>query len=221
MVTADGRLIGADAVEHADLFWALRGGGGNFGVAAGFDFTAQPVTSVHFGTIGYQARDVPRLIAGWRDLMRASDEKLTTTLNLMPAVPGRPGRISLACCYASPDADEAAEALRPFRALAPVTSDGIRAMPYAEVFEDMTPLPPGLRMEVRNAFSPRSTTRGSPPSTTCSPAAGRRSRCAAWAARSRASAGTRPLSPTGTPKSCSRPPSCSRSPCRPGCGSRR
>ena len=152
VVTADGRLIGADAVEHADLFWALRGGGGNFGVAAGFDFTAQPVTSVHFGTIGYQAGDVPRLIAGWRDLMRASDEKLTTTLNLMPAVPGRPGRISLACCYASPDADEAAEALRPFRALAPVTSDGIRAMPYAEVLEDMTPLPPGLRMEVRNAF---------------------------------------------------------------------
>ena len=152
VVTADGRLIGADAVEHADLFWALRGGGGNFGVAVGFDFTAQPVTSVHFGTIGYQAGDVPRLIAGWRDLMRASDEKLTTTLNLMPPVPGRPGRISLACCYASPDADEAAEALRPFRALAPVTSDGIRAMPYAEVLEDMTPLPPGLRMEVRNAF---------------------------------------------------------------------
>jgi FAD/FMN-containing dehydrogenase len=51
VVTADGRLIGADAVEHADLFWALRGGGGNFGVAVGFDFTAQPVTSVHFGAI--------------------------------------------------------------------------------------------------------------------------------------------------------------------------
>jgi FAD/FMN-containing dehydrogenase len=105
VVTADGRLIGADAVEHADLFWALRGGGGNFGVAVGFDFTAQPVTSVH-----------------------------------------------LACCYASPDPGEAAEALRPFRALAPVTSDGIRVMPYAEVLEDMTPLPPGVRMEVRNAF---------------------------------------------------------------------
>jgi FAD/FMN-containing dehydrogenase len=152
VVTADGRLIGADAVEHADLFWALRGGGGNFGVAVGFDFTAQPVTSVHFGAISYQASDVPRLIAGWRDLMRASDEKLTTTLNLMPALPGRPGSISLACCYASPDTAEAAQALRPFRALAPVTSDGIRAMPYAEVLEDMTPLPPGLRMEVRNAF---------------------------------------------------------------------
>jgi FAD/FMN-containing dehydrogenase len=152
LVTADGRLIEADAVEHADLFWALRGGGGNFGVAVGFDFTAQPVTSVHFGAISYQAGDLPRLIAGWRDLMRASDEKLTTTLNLVPAAPGRPGGVTLVCCYASSDGGEAAEALRPFRALTPVTSDGIRAMPYAEVLEDVTRLPPGLRMEVRNAF---------------------------------------------------------------------
>jgi FAD/FMN-containing dehydrogenase len=152
LVTADGRLIGADAVEHADLFWALRGGGGNFGVAVSFDFTAQPVTSVHFGAISYQAGDLPRLIAGWRDLMRASDEKLTTTLNLMPAAPGRPGSVTLMCCYASPDGGEAAEALRPFRALAPVTSDGVSAMPYAEVLEDMTRLPSGLRMEVRNTL---------------------------------------------------------------------
>jgi hypothetical protein len=152
LVTADGRLIGADAAEHADLFWALRGGGGNFGVAVGFDFTAQPVTSVHFGAISYQAGDLPRLIAGWRDLMRVSDEKLTTTLNLMPAVPGQPGGVTLACCYASSDGSEAAAALRPFRALAPVTADGIRPVPYAEVLADMTPLPAGLRMEARNAF---------------------------------------------------------------------
>ena len=152
LVTADGRTIGTDAVEHADLFWALRGGGGNFGVAVGFDFTARPVSSVHFGAISYQVSDRPRFIAGWRDLMWASDEKLTTTLNLLPAAPGRPGSVTLACCYASPDGAEAAAALRPFRALAPVTADGIRAMPYAEVLEDMTPLPAGLRMAVRNVF---------------------------------------------------------------------
>jgi FAD/FMN-containing dehydrogenase len=152
LVTADGRQIGADAVEHADLFWALRGGGGNFGVAVGFDFTAQPVTSVHFGEISYQPGDVPGLIEGWREAMRASDEKLTTTLNLMPAMPGRPCTMALTCCYASPDSGEAAQALRPFRALAPVTADSIRAMPYAEILEDAAPLPPGLRMEVRNAL---------------------------------------------------------------------
>ncbi|RFS82265.1 FAD-binding oxidoreductase [Actinomadura spongiicola] len=152
LVTADGRLIGADAVEHADLFWALRGGGGNFGVAVGFDFIAQPIRSVHFGTISYHADDLPELIAGWRDLMRAADERLTTTLSFMPAMPGHPAGVTLTCCYAGSNHDEAEQALRPFRALATVTSDDIRTMPYAEVLEDAGPLPPGLRMEVRNTF---------------------------------------------------------------------
>ncbi|WP_242907806.1 FAD-binding oxidoreductase [Actinomadura terrae] len=152
MVTVDGRMIGADAAEHADLFWALRGGGGNFGVAVGFDFIAQPITSVRFGTIGYRADDLPGLIAGWRDLVRASDEKLTTTLNLMPAMPGRPEGVTLTCCFAGTDDAEAERALRPFRELAPVVSDDIRLMPYVDVFEDVSPLPPGLRMAVRNTF---------------------------------------------------------------------
>ncbi|WUH98856.1 FAD-binding oxidoreductase [Spirillospora sp. NBC_00431] len=152
MVTAEGRLIGADDVEHADLFWALRGGGGNFGVAVGFDFIAQPITSVHFGTIHYRAGDLPALITGWRDLMRTADEKLTTTLSFMPAAPGDPAGVTLTCCYADSNGGEAERALRPFRELAPLTSDDIRAMPYADVLEDIGPLPPGLRMEVRNTF---------------------------------------------------------------------
>jgi FAD/FMN-containing dehydrogenase len=146
LVTADGTLIRADAGQHGDLFWALRGGGGNFGVVTSFEFTAQPVTTVHFGTIGYQPADLTRFIAGWRDLTRAGDENLTTTLSLPPAMPGRPAGPSaamLTCCYAGPDGDAAAAALRPFRALAPVTADNVRAMPYADVLEASPALPPG------------------------------------------------------------------------------
>ena len=69
-----------------------------------FEFTAQPVTTVHFGMIGYQPTDLPRFIAGWRDLVRTGDENLTTTLNLLPSVPG-PGRRS--CCSAATPAPTA------------------------------------------------------------------------------------------------------------------
>jgi FAD/FMN-containing dehydrogenase len=153
LVTADGELIRADAGQHSDLFWALRGGGGNFGVAVSFDFTAQPISSVHFGTITYQPGNLPRVIAGWRDLMRASDENLATHLALMPAMQGRPPVTALSCCYASSDGTAAAAALEPFRRLAPVTGDQIRVMPYAEILQDAQ-MPAGVRMEMRNALFP-------------------------------------------------------------------
>jgi FAD/FMN-containing dehydrogenase len=157
LVAADGELIRADAEQHGDLFWALRGGGGNFGVVTSFEFIAQPVTTVHFGTIDYKSADLTRLIAGWRDLTQAGDENLTTILSLLPSVPGQPAGPSAAmlqCCYADSDPDAAAAALRPFRALAPVSADTVRAMPYADVLEACPVLPPGARMEMRNALVP-------------------------------------------------------------------
>jgi len=57
VVTADGRLLTTSQGEHPDLFWALRGGGGNFGVVIDFDFLAQPVSTVHFGTVAYRLDD--------------------------------------------------------------------------------------------------------------------------------------------------------------------
>ena len=119
-----------------------------------FEFTAQPVTTVHFGTISYESADLTRLIAGWRDLTQAGDENLTTILNLLPSVPGRPPTVMLQCCYADPDPDAAAAALRPFRALTQVSADTVRAMPYADVLETCPVLPPGARMEIRNALVP-------------------------------------------------------------------
>ena len=159
LVTPDGHLVHADAEHHAGLFWALRGGGGNFGVVTSFDCAAQPVRAVHFGTIGYQVDGLPGsaldalppLIACWRDLMRASDEHLTTHLMLVPPMMGRPAMVMLKACYASPDEDAAAAALAPFRQLAPVTADGVGVVPYASVLEEGK-MPPGLRFEARNTF---------------------------------------------------------------------
>ena len=167
MVSADGRLVRADATEHPDLLWALRGGGGNFGVVVSLDFTAQPVASVYYGPIIYQldalaggagkkAADgqpagMARLITGWRDLMRGSDESLTTALALVPPMMGRPAMAVLRCCYAGADEAAATAALAPFRRLAPVAADEIRVVPYSGVLEEAR-MPPGRQAEMRNAF---------------------------------------------------------------------
>ena len=163
VVTADGQLVRADATEHPDLLWALRGGGGNFGVVVSLDFTAQPVGAVHYGAIAYRldtplgtaacgaAGGLPGLIRAWRDLMRASDESLTTALALIPPMMGRPSMVMLRCCYASADAAAATAALAPFRGLAPVAADEVRVVPYAGVLDE-TRMPPGMRVQMRNAF---------------------------------------------------------------------
>lgn len=150
VVTADGRRLVVDADHHPELFWALRGGGGNFGVVTGFEFIAQPVTSVNFGSIRYETTDVAALIAGWHELMWESDENLTTTLNLLPPMMGQPASVMLRCCYATGDAAAAEHALAPFRQLAAVAADDITVEPYAQILEDAMVLPPGFRFESRD-----------------------------------------------------------------------
>jgi FAD/FMN-containing dehydrogenase len=155
LVTADGQLVRADAERHPGLFWALRGGGGNFGVVVSFDCAAQPVSEVHYGAIAYRIDGLdgglPSLIARWRDLVRASDENLMTALALVPPMMGRPAAVMLRCCYASGDAAAAEAALVPFRRLAPVVTDTVAAVPYASVLEEAV-MPPGMRAEMRNTF---------------------------------------------------------------------
>jgi FAD/FMN-containing dehydrogenase len=159
LVTADGQVIRTDPDRQAGLFWALRGGGGNFGIVASFDYTAQPVDAVHYGTIVYRldgSQDgmttrLPSLIASWRDLVRTSDENLTTALAMAPGTAGRPATVMLRCCYAGPDQHAATAALSPFRRLAPVATDDVHVVPYPSVLDEMS-MPTGVRVETRNTF---------------------------------------------------------------------
>ena len=84
VVTAAGDVVRASATENADLFWALRGGAGNFGVVTAFEFQAQPVSTVHYGTIAFELDDVPQLLKGWATAMRGAPDELSTTMVLMP-----------------------------------------------------------------------------------------------------------------------------------------
>jgi FAD/FMN-containing dehydrogenase len=153
VVTADGRLLEATADTHADLFWAVRGGGGNFGVVVSFDFVAEPVPRVHFGTLTYRADDPARLVAAWRDHMRTAPESLTSTLALIPPMFGAPASATVTLCYAD-DAAGPLRAVGPLRAIGEVLDDDVHVMRYADVLATAH-RPPGGRLLSRNALVPR------------------------------------------------------------------
>src|ERR1700724_1262842 len=76
LVTADGSVARANSRENPDLFWALRGGGGNFGVVTEFEVKLYPVTSVWFGTAICLGDDIPCVLQSWRDFMPQAPDNL-------------------------------------------------------------------------------------------------------------------------------------------------
>jgi FAD/FMN-containing dehydrogenase len=156
VVTADGRLLTASPDENPDLFWALRGGGGNFGVVVDLDFVAQPVGAVHFGTAVYRPDDPADLLARWRDAMRAAPEELSSTLVLVPRTPDAPPSAMVLFCYAAEagtPATVADAAFEPLLELGTVTHATIAERPYREILEDPRH-PPGVRVVSRNTLVP-------------------------------------------------------------------
>jgi FAD/FMN-containing dehydrogenase len=139
IVTADGELLRVDADHHADLFWALRGGGGNFGVATRLKYRLHEVDTIVGGMLFLPA--TPDVIAGFLAEAEAAPEELSTIANVMPAPPmpfvppedhGRPV-ITAMLVYAG-DVEAGERALAPFRALAKPVVDMLRPMPYAEMY---------------------------------------------------------------------------------------
>jgi FAD binding domain/Berberine and berberine like len=82
LVTANGSVIRANSMENEDLFWALRGGGGNFGVVTEFEVKLHPVTSVLLGEAVCTGDDIPALVRSWRDFMPESPDNLRWSLSL-------------------------------------------------------------------------------------------------------------------------------------------
>jgi FAD/FMN-containing dehydrogenase len=76
VVLADGRFVTADKDHHPDLFWALRGGGGNFGVVTSFLFQAHPVKNVFAGPIFWDAKDAKKVMSRYRDFIAKAPEEL-------------------------------------------------------------------------------------------------------------------------------------------------
>jgi FAD/FMN-containing dehydrogenase len=156
VVTADGRLLTTSSAEHPDLFWSLRGGGGNFGVVVDFDFRAQPVGRVHFGTVAYAFDDPADLMARWRDAMQAAPDELSSTLALTPRIAGATPSVVVLLCYAgSPGSttSQADAAVRPLLELGTATAVNVSECGYADILEHAAH-PPGLRLAMRNTLVP-------------------------------------------------------------------
>jgi FAD/FMN-containing dehydrogenase len=124
VVTADGHIIRASGDEHPDLFWALRGGGGNFGVATSFCFALHPVgPEVTAGPVFWAADDTAAVLRFYRDFVTDAADELGTVIRLgtIPPLPAisdelhfRPA-IAVTCCYAGP-VDEGERVVSPLRA---------------------------------------------------------------------------------------------------------
>jgi FAD/FMN-containing dehydrogenase len=139
VVTADGRLLRADADTHPDLFWAIRGGGGNFGVATRFKFQLHELDGVVGGLLVLPA--TAETIAGFIAAAEAAPDEVSTIANVMncPPMPFVPedvvGQVVILAMLAfSGAAEEAERAIAPFRELATPIADLVRPIPYPEMF---------------------------------------------------------------------------------------
>ena len=139
LVTADGELLRVDAETHPDLFWAIRGGGGNFGVATRFQFELQPLDSFVGGMLVLPA--TADTVAGFTAASEAAPEALSAIGNVMPAppMPFLPeevhGRLVILgmLAYAG-QAEDGERAMQPFRSLAIPLADMVKPMPYPEMY---------------------------------------------------------------------------------------
>ncbi|WP_244931686.1 PIG-L family deacetylase [Nocardioides sp. W7] len=141
VVTADGSLVRADAAEHADLYWAVRGGGGNLGVVVGMELELLPYANVYAGMLLWDVERAPEVVRAWAAWTREAPESATTSLRVMsfPPLPELPpflsGRSLMIIDGAVLEDDQqAAEVLAPLRALDPEL-DTFGRIPSAAMLE--------------------------------------------------------------------------------------
>jgi hypothetical protein len=128
VATADGRLLRASAQENEELFWGIRGGGGNFGVVTSFEYQLHPVDLVLAGVLSYPLEMAPRVLRFYDDFAKTAPDELSTAASLGLSPAGEP-TVSIAVCYCGP-LEEGELVLRPLRRFQAPVDDGIQPMPY-------------------------------------------------------------------------------------------
>jgi FAD/FMN-containing dehydrogenase len=141
VVTADARLVRASGDENADLFWGLRGGGGNFGVVTGIDYALYPVgPEIVGGIVAWPASEAPRVLELYRTLAEEAPQELTLVLLMRPAPPapwlpkdwhGKP-IVALLACY-SGKLEEGEKVVAPIKSFGNPIGDMLVRRPYAQM----------------------------------------------------------------------------------------
>jgi len=159
MVTASGEVVRADSGQNPELFWGVRGGGGNFGVVTQFEFRLHPVSEVLGGLMLFPLERAAEVIHAYREFVRDCPDELTTWLSVITApaadfiptdLQGRPSLAVLACHCG--DLADGEAAVRPLRDLSPAV-DLIEPTPYPDLqsmFDE--DYPPGVRCYLRAGF---------------------------------------------------------------------
>jgi FAD/FMN-containing dehydrogenase len=144
VVTAEGRFFTASITEHADLFWGVRGGGGNFGIVTAFELDLHPLSMVLGGWVLYPAEQAREILLGLRTSLATAPDELTTVARLftVPVVEMAPPPlqnkqvIAIGVCHCG-SREEAEAVVRPLRSLGTVLADLIAPVPY-RVLQTMT-----------------------------------------------------------------------------------
>jgi FAD/FMN-containing dehydrogenase len=158
VVTADGEIVTASPEQYPDLFWAIRGGGGNFGIVTEFEFQMARVGQVLGGLLVLPG--TKEVLRGYHDYVASADENLTTIANLMHAPPApfipedRVGELVLMVFAVwTADLEEGEKAYAPLRALGEPVADLIAPMPYPQIYEFTRELEQRHGAAIRSMFT--------------------------------------------------------------------
>jgi FAD/FMN-containing dehydrogenase len=151
VVTADGRVLTASAQENPDLFWGLRGGGGNFGVVTSFEYRVHPAGTVLGGLLFYPFEQAARVLKAYDEFTgRAPDE--LGSLAALATLPDGTKAVAILLVYAGP-LSRGEEVIAPLRKLGPLLADQVGPMPYTaaqSIAENFNPR--GLRNYWKTAY---------------------------------------------------------------------
>jgi FAD/FMN-containing dehydrogenase len=151
LITANGQFLTASVAENPELFWALRGGGGNFGVVTSFEYRLHPVGQVLAGIVAYPFQKAKEVLKLFRDFTSAAPDEMASGIVLI-TMPDGTAVVGIVACYSGPLA-EGERLLKPLRVFGPPLMDQIGPMPYTAAQQLIDAFyPSGLQYYWKSSF---------------------------------------------------------------------